>query len=432
MRHHFSPFAVVLFLTFCCVATAPADTWPQFRGAAGSGVSKEADLPSRWSESQGILWSVDLPGRANSSPAVTTDRIDLTTQTDDDSLWIISIDRKEGSIIRKTKVGAGMLAAKGPANLYAHRHNAATPSPIADDDNVWAFFGTGLLVCLNPETGALRWQRDMVKDYGEYDITFGMGSTPRLWGDLLYVSCLTKGASYVVALDKKTGKEVWKSDRRLPADDDGPDAYSTPVITEGKLGEQLLVSGSDHINAYDLTSGKQLWVSSGMKIDSPYGRIIASPVASDGVIVATSGNPAGAGKGRMIAIRDGGTGDVSESHRLWEYGKSTPDSSTPVAYKGKLYACADNGVATSFDLKTGELLWTKRLPKGPYHAALIAGDNKVYATSIEGDCSIIAADSDGDIIATNRLPGTFYATPAISDGIVYLRAYDKLYAVRGR
>jgi outer membrane protein assembly factor BamB len=343
----------------------------------------------------------------------------------------MSIDRKTGKLLRQTKVGAGELAAKGSANLYAHRHNPATPSPIADDDSIWAFFGTGLLVCLDAETGKVQWERDLVRDYGAYDITFGMGSTPRLWGDLLYVACMTKGESYVVALDKLSGKEAWKANRRLPAKDDGPDAYSTPIITQGKLGWQLLVSGSDHINAYDLTSGKQLWVSDGMAIDSPYGRVIASPVAAEGVIVATSGNPAGAGKGRMIAIRDGGSGDVSTSHRLWEYGKSTPDSSTPVAYKGKLYACGDNGVASCFHLKTGELLWTKRLQKGPYHAALVAGDDHVYALSMEGECSVIAADSDGDITGTNKLPGTFYATPAISDGVIYLRGYEKLYAIDG-
>lgn len=344
---------------------------------------------------------------------------------------VLSIDRKTGKVLRRTRVGMGKLAAKGPGNLYAHRHNAATPSPIADDENIWAYFGTGLLVCVRAENGGVRWRRDLVKDYGAYDITFGMGSTPRLWGDLLYVSCMTKGASYVVALNKNTGKEVWKSDRHLPAEDDGSDAYSTPMIWEGKLGPQLLVSGSDHVNSYDLASGKQLWVSDGLKIDSPYGRIIASPVAADGVIVATSGNPAGAGKGRMIAVRDGGTGDLGKSNRLWEYGKSTPDSSTPIAYQGKLYACADNGVASCFNLKTGELLWTKRLEKGPYHAALVAGDGKVYALSIEGQCSVIAAKSaDGDVVATNKLPGTFYATPAISDGVIYLRAYQKLYAVR--
>jgi len=423
--------SAALFLSYAFFATAQAETWPQFRGSQGLGVSSETNLPAHWTPDSGLQWTVDLPGHANSSPAVTAARIDLTTQLEDNSLVVLSIDRTNGKIIRQTNVGKGKLAAKGPANLYAHRHNAATPSPIADDDHVWAFFGTGLLVCVDAHSGAIKWKHDMVREYGAYNITFGMGSSPRLWGDLLYVACMTKGPSYVVAFDKNTGQEVWKASRRLPAADDGPDAYSTPIIYHAKTGFELLVSGSDHVNAYDLSSGKQLWVSDGLKIDSPYGRVIASPTAADGVIVATSANPAGAGKGRLIAIRTGGNGNISESNRLWEYSQSTPDSSTPVIYKGRLFACADSGVAKCFDLRTGELQWTKRLATGPYHASLVAGDRKVYFINIKGLCTVMAADSRPQDLARNQLPGTFYATPAISDGVLYLRAYEKLYAVRG-
>jgi len=132
---------------------AQAETWPQFRGVTGSGISSEKNLPAKWSEQAGILWSVPLPGRADCSPAITANRIDVTTKTDDDSLWVISLDRKSGQEIRKVKVGSGSLSAPGPRNLWADRHNAATPSPIADDQNIWAFFGTGLLVCLDAESG---------------------------------------------------------------------------------------------------------------------------------------------------------------------------------------------------------------------------------------------------------------------------------------
>ena len=138
----------------------------------------------------------------------------------------------------------------------------------------------------------------MVKEHGAYDITFGMGSSPRLWGDLLYVSCMTKGASYVVAFDKLTGKQAWKTDRQLAASDDGPDAYSSPTIARMGKRVELLVAGSDHVNAYDLKSGKQNWISSGLLIDSPYGRVIASPVAHQGIVVATSANPGGGGLGQ--------------------------------------------------------------------------------------------------------------------------------------
>lgn len=407
------------------------ETWSSFRGATGAGVQSTGSFPAAWSADSGIAWSVELPGRANSSPAVTAERIDLTTQTEDQGLWVLSLDRASGKLLRKTRVGSGTLAAKGAANLYAHRHNAATPTPAADDKHVYAFFGTGLLVCVEAATGEIRWKHDLVDEFGAYDITFGMGSSPRLWGDHLYLACMTKGPSYVLALEKSTGKVLWKTARKLPAKDDGPDAYSTPTIRETAARTEVLVSGSDHVDAYDARTGKQVWVSGGLTIDSPYGRVIASPVAEDGIVVATSGNPGGGGRGHLLAVR-AGQGNVSESGFLWKYPKTTPDSSTPVIVDGRLYTVTDAGVATCLDLRAGKVLWQKRLAKGPYHASLVAADGKVYFLGIEGDCTVIEAGSDPPkILSVNKLPGTFYATPALSDGTVYLRSYERLFAVTG-
>ncbi|MCP3695669.1 MAG: PQQ-binding-like beta-propeller repeat protein [Planctomycetaceae bacterium] len=420
--------STLMLCLFLCLPCQAAE-WNQFLGSTGQGVSGEKNLPTQWNSTQGIRWSIPLAGQSNSSPAVTSKRIDLTTQKKDQSLWIISIDRKTGKLLRETRVGQGNLVAKGPANLYAHRHNAATPSPIADETHTWAFFGNGLLVCLEAKTGQVVWQRDMVKDYGAYDITFGMGSSPRMWGDLLYVSCMTKGVSYVVALDKNTGKQTWKTERKLPAKDDGPDAYSTPSIFQHNQHSALLISGSDHVTAYDLKNGKQIWVSSGLDIASPYGRIIASPVSAAGVVIATSANPGGGGLGHVMALGTDGHGDVTQSQRLWKLSKTTPDSSTPVCYQGNVYLVTDKGIATCLDLKSGKQHWQKRLPQGPYHASLVAGDDRVYFLSTDGTCSVVSSKEDGKVLSTNKLEGTFYATPAISGGIVYLRAYERLYAI---
>lgn len=409
-------------------ALVQAETWPQFRGVTGSGISTEKNLPAKWSEQAGLLWSVALPGRANSSPAVTAQRIDLTTKTDDNGLWIISLDRKSGQEIRKVKVGSGSLSAPGPRNLWAHRHNPATPSPIADEQNIWAFFGSGLLVCLDAESGKIVWKQDLVKDYGPYDITFGMGSTPRLWGDLLIVNCMTKGPSYVVAFDKQTGKEVWKVDRKLPAQKDGADAYSTPTIFQNGDKTELLVSGSDHVNAYDPQTGKQVWIAGGLDIPSPFGRIIASPVADSNLVIATSGNPGGGGLGFIKAFQQGETGNITQSGLLWKYDVATADASTPLILDGKLYMVSQNGIATCLNLKDGKALWKKRM-QGEYFSALVAGDGKVYFLNTEGLCTVIDADS-GDVLAENQLPGTFYSTPAISEGVIYLRSFDRLYAIK--
>lgn len=428
-------FTPLLLLTVCCglflsTAETHAETWPQFRGADGSGVSSETNLPTKWSAQEGLLWSVDLPGRANSSPAITAKRVDLTTKTPDNGLWILSFDRKTGQQLLKVKVGTGELAAPGPRNLWEHRHNAATPTPMSDEENIWAFFGSGLLVCVDAASGGIVWQKDMVKDYGAYDITFGMGSTPRLWNNLLIVTCMTKGPSYVVAFDKETGKEVWKANRKLPAEKDGADAYSTPTIFQRGDQTELLVSGSDHVNAYDPATGKQLWIAGGLEIPSPFGRIIAAPVANKEMIIATSGNPGGGGLGYIKAFKQGGTGDISKSGLLWKFDTATPDASTPLIMNDKLYMVSQNGVATCLNLSDGEPVWKKRV-NGQYFSALVGGDNKVYFLSIEGLCTVIDAKT-GEVIAENQLPGTFYSTPAISDGIIYLRSFDKLYAIKGK
>lgn len=419
----------VLVAAFFTQTTAFADTWPQFRGMTGSGVSSETNLPTSWSNDKGIRWSVELPGRANSAPAITANRIDVTTQDKENGLWVLSFDRKSGKKLRETKVGTGVLQAKGARNLWAFRHNAATPCPAADDDSIYAFFGSGLLVAVDARTGKINWKHDMVKEYGQYDITFGMGSSPRLWGDLLYVECLTKGPSYVVAFDTKTGKEVWKTERTLPAADDGPDAYTSPFVFETKGSRQLLVSGSDHITGYDLSNGDLLWKSAGLEIKSKYGRVIASPAADSGVIVVTSANPGGGGLGHVLGIRAGGEGDVTRSHRAWKVAQSTPDSSTPVCLNGRAFLASDKGVATCLDIQTGEEIWRKRLPTGTIHASLVAGDGKVYFQGIEGTCVVVSADDEGKILSTNKLTGTFYASPAISDGVIYLRSYERLYAI---
>jgi outer membrane protein assembly factor BamB len=407
-----------------------ADTWPGFRGKAGSGVSNETDLPLRWSENENVAWKTDLPGRADSSPAVTQNLLFLTTQEPDASLHVLAVDRANGDVIWNKEVGRGKLATTGPKSLYVERHNAATPSPVADESHVWAFFGTGLLVCLDHD-GNKKWEKDLVSTYGGYDITFGMSSSPRLWGDLLYVACMTKAPSYVVALDKRTGEQIWKTDRQYPAVDDGPDAYSTPIVYEGGKRPELLVAGSDHVDAYDLHSGERLWFSSGLRIDSQYGRILASPAVGAGVVVVSSAHPLGSGIGHAIAVKPGGSGDISKSadRQLWKYKTFSPDAPTPVCYQGKVYMVRDGGVGSCLDLKTGKQLWRRRLGKGPFRASTIAGDDKVYFLNRDGMCAVIAANGGGEVLAKNRLPGTFFATPAVADGTLYLRGHHTLYAV---
>ena len=405
-----------------------AENWAGFRGNSGSGISTEKNLPVKWSATSGLKWKVALPGRASSSPVATSKRIYLTTQTKDLALWVIAFDKTTGKEAWRKRVASGALAAKGPKNLYAHRHNPATSTPVADDSHVWAFFGTGHLVCLDA-AGKQIWARNLAKEYGAYDVTFGMGSSPRLWKGKLYIACMTKGASYVAALNPATGKTLWKKNRRLPAKDDGPDAYSTPVIWRGNTGDELLIAGSDHINSYHPVNGQQLWVSGGFTIKSPYGRIIASPAVSPGVIVQCSANPGDGGLGRAIALRAGQRGNITTSARLWTLERTTPDSSTPVILDGRAYLVRGNGITLCLDLATGRKLWTERLAQGQYFSAAVAGDGKVYILNTTGACTVLQSGAKFSKLAENKLPGTFYSTPAISNGKIFLRSENTLYAV---
>ncbi len=428
---HTRPSLLVLAVILCTAfagKTLFADTWPGWRGATGAGVSAETGLPVEWSATKNIRWQTDVPGRSNSSPAVTSDRVYVTAQTSDKNLWVLAIDKANGQILWKAPVGSGSLAAQGPASLFIHRHNAATPSPAADEEHVWAYFGSGQLVCLDRD-GELKWKRNLVDDYGAYVIRFGVASSPRLWGDLLYIACMTKGPSYVVAFNKENGEPVWKTDRKIPTKDDGPDGYSSPVILQTKDRTELLISGRDHVNAYDPATGKQLWISGGLEVDSPFNRTVCSPAVSDDVIVVCSPNPPGTTTDKAIALKTGGNGDITTSHRLWEYRPYNPDCSTPVCYQGNVYMVRDDGIASCLDLSTGKQHWRQRLTVGTYRVSVVAGDGKVYFVERQGVCTVVEAGTDGKILAENKLPGLFYATPAISDGSVFLHAYGKLFAV---
>ncbi len=418
---------ILLLLSLVGSNSLSADTWPGWRGKAGRGVSEEKDLPEEWSEAENLLWKADLPGRANSSPAVTKDRIYVTAQTEDDSLRVVALGKEDGQPIYDVKVGTGKLAAPGARNLYAHRHNAATCSPAADEEHLWALFGSGFLVCLD-RSGAVKWTRDLVADYRPYNVRFGMASSPRLWGDLLHVACMHKGPSYILALDKKTGRVAWKTDRALKAREDGADAYSSPVILEEAGRASLVVAGCDHVCGYDPLSGKELWISAGLTIDSPFGRVIASPAVSTDVVVACSGHPPGS-LGHAIAFKTGGKGEITSTHRLWKYERFSPDAPTPVIYGGRVYMVRDDSIGTTLHVQSGKVLWHKRLARGTYRASVVAGDGKVYYLNIEGVCTVVKAGDEGKVLAENKLPGTFYATPAISDGVLYLRSFNCLYAI---
>jgi outer membrane protein assembly factor BamB len=408
-----------------------ADSWPGFRGVSGNGVSGEKGVPSSWSETEGVAWSTPFRGVGNSSPAVVGDRVYLTSyDPKDKSLWVFAFSRSNGQIAWEKSIGSGSLVAYGPPNLYEHRHDPATASPCADvDGNVYAFFGTGDLVSLDRD-GKERWRHYFPDEYGPYDMKFGMGASPRLWGDLLLIACVHKGPSYVLALDRKTGKEVWLADRNYPAMGDATDAYTSPVVLEqpGKP-PQLIVSGCDHVDAYDIATGKRIWYDGSLVIPGEeYGRTIVSPAVGDGIVIANSAKDQ-----HCIAVRADGTGNVmGSSHELWK-GKGMADCPTPTVYGGIVYSVRDDGVGTAFDVKTGKEVWKQRVVPGRTQASPVVADGMVFFLALDGKCTVVREGTDYQVVSKNSLPtGDYYATPAISEGMIFLRERSKLYAISGK
>ena len=411
---------------FWCIGalttSSTAADWPGWRGADGSGISPETGLPLEWSAERGVVWSVDLPQWGNSSPCVVGDRVYLTAQLEDASSVVFAVDRGTGRRLWTTPVAEGELK-------HHELHNMASPTCVADGKNVWALFGTGDLACLD-RAGRLVWQRNLTSRHGEYSILWGMASSLRLHGNSLFTICLHGGDSYVLAVDKGTGKDRWRTDRKLECVGEAVDTYSSPALATLRGVPQLIVAGCDHVDAYALDDGEQLWSSGGLKIAHDYGRSIASPtVAGDRVFAVSSGY---GGLGRVLALdfeKVDPMGDVTETARAWTYEKHTPDCPTPVVYRGLLWLVRDNGVGSCLDARTGEVKWRERLFKGDCKASLVAGDGKVWFTSKAGETLVLAATAEKKILARNRLEGVFISTPAISEGQIFLRGRRRLWCI---
>ncbi len=411
--------AGILGIVCCIVGNVTGEDWARWRGPGGFGVSPAADIPLRWSPTENIAWKLDIPPLGNSSPVIVGDRIYVTTQTKDTSYHVLAVDRGAGKLLWQQTVGKG--------KLKTHPlHNMASPSCVADAERAWALFGTGDLVCLDAE-GKELWKRNMQKEHGKYVIKWGMGSSLVLHGGMVYVVCMHTGQSYVLALDGKTGRQVWKDKRDFPAEQEGQDAYTTPIIVGEGDGARLVVSGADHVNAYNPADGTEIWRCAGLKVPHHCGRSISSPTFSDGVIVAVASGFRS--KGHTMAIKAGGKGDITKTHRMWVHEDHSPDCATPVCWEGLMYMNNDRGEATCLDLKTGEVKWQKKLLSGDCKVSPIAAAGRVYFFNNKTVCKVVKAGPEGEVLAENSLEGTMMATPAVCDGKLYFRTHDRLYAV---
>jgi len=411
-------FWSVLCLLGSAGLCSAAPDWPHWRGPTRNGVSDETNLPVRWSSEENVHWKVALPGRSGSTPVIWADRI-FVTVTENDAIELWCVNRGTGDVIWKAPLGGG--------NRSSRKANMSTPSPVTDGESVWVLTGTGLLRRFD-FSGKEIWLRNITGEYGRFGLNYAYGSSPLLFDDALYVQVLhgmrTDDSSYILRIDKGTGRTVWRVERPTDARRESPDSYTTPAIVRTGSGLELVVSGGDCVTGHDLATGNELWRANGLNPnqESDY-RLVASPVVvGELVVVPSRVRP-------MLVVRAGGRGDVTTSRRLWSSDVG-PDVPSPVSDGEYLYVIRDSGILYCFDVRTGAEIYSgRRLPSGTYSSSLVLADGKIYATNEDGVTSVVRAGPQFEILAENNLDDYTLSSPAISNGQIFLRTDFALWAI---
>jgi outer membrane protein assembly factor BamB len=413
---------VALAAAVLAVVTVSADNWPAWRGPLANGVSGEKGLPVKWSTQQNIAWKLPMPSRSGATPIIWGNHIFLNVATamkaGELELW--AVDRVKGEPVWKRPLGGG--------NIQQQKQNMSTPSPVTDGTTVWVMTGTGILKAFDFK-GTELWMRDIQKEYGKFGLNWGYASSPLLHQGALYVQVLhgmkTDDPSYVMKVDGKTGKTIWKVERPTAAISESPDSYTTPLLVNSGGKTEIAITGGDIVTGHDPVTGKELWRANGLNpTNDPYYRIVASPVLAGGLIIApTRVRP-------MLALKPGGSGDVTSSHKAWSFDLG-PDVPTPISDGKLLYVVRDNGVVHALDIKTGAIAWgPERLKTGAYSSSPVLADGKLYVTSEnEGLTSVLNAGPTFEVIAENPLDDYCLASPAVSNGQIFIRTDKFLWAV---
>jgi outer membrane protein assembly factor BamB len=418
MRKPILPAVILIVISY---TVSHADNWPQWRGPELKGTSHEKGLPVRWSTTENIAWRLALPSWSGSTPIIWGERVFLHI-ADNDELFLWCVDRKQGTVLWKKRLGSG--------NIKMRKQNMSSPSPVTDGKSVYVMTGTGVLKGFDFD-GRELWSRDIQKDYGEFGLNWGYASSPLLDEDSLYVQVLhgmnTDDPSYVLRIDKRTGKTVWRVERPTKAIRESPDAYTTPALLRYGKTFEIVVTGGDCVTGHDPATGKELWRAEGLNPNNdPFYRIVASPVIADGIIYAPSRvRP-------LLALRSGGRGDVTKSHLLWST-PNGPDVPTPVTDGRYFYIANDRGIIWCLDAKTGqEIYGQQRVKPGTYSASPVLADGKIYVTNEDGLTTVIKAGPKFEVLAENELNDYCLSSPAISEGQLFIRTTEYLYCIGRR
>ena len=419
-------FTIGFLLAIFSPSIVRADDWPQWRGPYGTGVSHEKDVPSQWSHEKNVVWKAPLRGLGSASPIVWGDRIFLTSQIGRGPVrqfrrskesvtasgtvrfQVQAFHRSDGRLLWEHE-----MEREGRLEPSHDKNNMASSSCVTDGALVYAWFGTGQLVALGID-GGLVWKRHIGNDYSAFEIRWGHASSPVLYKDLVILLCDHTPASYLLALDKRTGRERWKVDRGS-----GLRSYSTPLVVRASQGDELIVNSNRRIDSYRPSTGEWLW-SAGEE-----NRVtVPKPVYQDEVIYTSRGYRSGP----YMAIRTGGRGDVSQTHVEWRVATGAPYVSSLLYYQGLIYMASEQGIVSCIDASSGDTVWRERLG-GVFSASPVAAAGKIYLLNEEGETIVLRAGRDPEVLERNELNERCLASPAISAGQIFIRSDQHLICI---
>jgi outer membrane protein assembly factor BamB len=407
-----SPFLPLTF-SLLLAASAFSENWPRFRGPTGQGISTETGLPLEWNGSNGIKWRAEIPGEGWSSPIVWNDRVFVTTATDGGtSCRVLCLDRASGQELWNTEVFQQTPKRKEGKNSYA------TPTPVTDGESVFAVFGDGSFAALD-FGGKLLWTHRDVKFYSQH----GLGASPILHGDLLIMPFdgSSEGddksvgwqkpwdQSFILALDKRTGKERWRAQRGMSRI-----AHGTPLVVKIDGRDVLLSNAGDVVQGFDPATGERLW-----SVRAQGEGVVPSLSFGDGLVFSSSGFE----KSTIRGIRPG-----TEPQIAWEQTKGVPKMSSFIYANGHLFSVSDGGVAMCQKGDTGAIIWQERIG-GAHSASPVLAEGRIYFQAEGGETIVIDAAPQLRVLARNKLPGRFQASTAVSQGCFFLRSEREVICV---
>lgn len=421
---HFSVMFTWGAILGALASSALGANWPAWRGPDGDGRCEETNLPIHWDRKQNVRWQVALPERGNSTPIVWGDRLFLTQAIESEGRrMLMCLDRATGKLLWQRGVKI-----EGKETTHETNPHSAS-SPVTDGQRVVAWFGSAGLYCFD-FSGKELWHRDL----GPQRHIWGYGSSPILHGDLCILNFGPGQPSFLLAVDKKTGQDVWKiTEPNADSGEKKPEqekafwvgSWSTPVIIDTGSRTELLLSGPNRLIAFEPKTGRDLWTCAGL---NPL--VYTSPIydRAKNIVVALGGY-----SGMAIAVKAGGSGDVTASHRLWHHPKTKQRIGSGVISDGYIYIHNDPGVAECWELETGRLIWEERLrgsaAKNDSWSSMVLSGDRLYVINRGGDAFVLRASPKFEVLATNSIGETTMASLVPSDGEIFIRTYQRLWCI---